>query len=76
MGRILITGLAGFIGSNLAKLIDLGQEVVGIDELNELNSAPMKLARLRSLGVSLDKNRHGYLFIHGCYLQQSTLDHF
>jgi UDP-glucose 4-epimerase len=33
--RILVTGIAGFVGSNLAKyLLDLGYKVVGIDNLS------------------------------------------
>ncbi len=35
MGRVLVTGVAGFVGSNLAKrLLDSGYEVRGIDNLS------------------------------------------
>jgi UDP-glucuronate 4-epimerase len=52
MGKVLITGAAGFIGSNLVRsFIREGRTVVGIDDLNTLNDANMKLARLGSLGV-------------------------
>jgi UDP-glucuronate 4-epimerase len=52
MNRVLITGVAGFIGCNLAKrLTSEGYTVIGIDDLNTLNDGPMKLKRLASLGV-------------------------
>ena len=36
MNRVLITGTAGFIGSNLAKgLIDKGYSVVGVDNMSQ-----------------------------------------
>ncbi len=45
--RVLITGVAGFIGSNLARrLLQRGDEVVGIDELNDYYSVQLKQDRL------------------------------
>jgi len=45
--RILITGTAGFIGSTLAlKLLSRGDEVIGIDNLNDYYDVELKLARL------------------------------
>ena len=36
MERILITGVAGFIGSNLANgLLDKGYQVVGVDNMSQ-----------------------------------------
>jgi len=47
---ILITGAAGFIGSTLAgKLISQGQEVIGIDNLNDYYSQDLKRYRLEKL---------------------------
>ena len=45
--KILITGTAGFIGSTLAlKLLERGDEVIGIDNLNDYYDVNLKLARL------------------------------
>ena len=44
---ILITGAAGFIGSALAlKLLDIGHNVVGIDNHNDYYSPNLKEARI------------------------------
>jgi len=46
--KILITGTAGFIGNNLAqKLLARGDEVIGIDNLNDYYDVSIKEARLR-----------------------------
>ncbi len=45
--KVLVTGTAGFIGNHLAiKLLELGDEVVGIDNLNDYYDVNLKLARL------------------------------
>jgi len=45
--KILITGTAGFIGNNLAKrLLARGDEVIGIDNLNDYYDVSLKKARL------------------------------
>ena len=45
--RILITGSAGFIGSQLAlRLLERGDEVIGIDNLNDYYDVALKEARL------------------------------
>ncbi len=52
--KILVTGVAGFIGMSLSeRLLARGDDVVGIDNLNDYYSVQLKqdrLARLRSLG--------------------------
>lgn len=48
--KILITGVAGFIGFHLAKrLLDEQKEVVGVDNLNPYYDVNLKLARLKQI---------------------------
>ena len=48
--RVLVTGAAGFIGSTLVKkLLDRGDQVVGIDNLNDYYDVSLKEARLGRL---------------------------
>src|SRR3989454_6319763 len=48
--KILVTGAAGFIGATLAHhLLDRGDEVVGIDNLNDYYDVRLKQARLERL---------------------------
>jgi UDP-glucuronate 4-epimerase len=57
--KILVTGAAGFIGFFTAgRLLDLGHEVVGLDNLNDYYDPALKRARLAQL-----KGRNGFHFI-------------
>ena len=48
--RILITGVAGFIGAALASdLIKRGENVVGIDNLNSYYDVNLKKNRLKNI---------------------------
>jgi len=48
--NILVTGAAGFIGFHLSRrLLDDGNDVVGIDNINDYYDVNLKLARLASL---------------------------
>ncbi len=50
--KVLVTGSAGFIGFHLAqKLLERGDEVVGIDNLNDYYDVNLKYARLENLGI-------------------------
>lgn len=50
MAKILVTGTAGFIGFHLSKrLLERGDEVVGLDNLNDYYDINLKLARLNQL---------------------------
>ena len=53
--KVLITGTAGFIGSTLAiRLLERGDEVIGIDNLNDYYDVNLKEARLERV-KSYDK---------------------
>ncbi|MCG7506288.1 NAD-dependent epimerase/dehydratase family protein [Mesorhizobium retamae] len=47
---ILVTGAAGFIGSHVChRLLDRGEEVIGVDDLNDYYDPALKQARLERL---------------------------
>jgi len=50
--KILVTGTAGFIGSHLAiRLLDRGDEVVGLDNINDYYDQNVKYGRLQRGGI-------------------------
>lgn len=50
--KILVTGTAGFIGFHLAKrLLERGDEIVGLDNINDYYDVNLKYGRLRELGI-------------------------
>ncbi len=54
--KILVTGTAGFIGFHLAKrLLERGDEVVGIDNINDYYDPKVKYGRLRQTGIEGDE---------------------
>lgn len=54
--KILVTGTAGFIGFHLAKrLLERGDEVVGVDVINDYYDVNLKYARLEESGISRDR---------------------
>jgi UDP-glucuronate 4-epimerase len=55
MAKILVTGAAGFIGFHLSKkLLERGDEVVGLDNLNDYYDVALKLGRLKQ--ITMDPN--------------------
>ncbi|MBT5890821.1 MAG: NAD-dependent epimerase/dehydratase family protein, partial [Chromatiales bacterium] len=51
--KVLVTGAAGFIGSHVSqRLLERGDEVVGIDNLNDYYDVNLKHARLARLESS------------------------
>jgi UDP-glucuronate 4-epimerase len=58
MARILVTGAAGFIGMHTAaRLLDRGDSVIGLDNLNDYYSPQLKQHRLATL-----TDRPGFTF--------------
>lgn len=50
--KILVTGSAGFIGYHLSKrLLEAGNQVVGIDSINDYYDVRLKYARLETAGI-------------------------
>ncbi len=50
--KFLITGSAGFIGSFLAlRLLERGEEVVGLDSINDYYEVAIKYGRLQKAGI-------------------------
>lgn len=55
--KILVTGAAGFIGSNLmAVLASRGDSVVGVDNLNDYYNVRLKYGRLKENGIEQPDN--------------------
>ena len=63
--KILITGVAGFIGSSVAeRLVSKGHEVTGLDNFNDHYSPKFKEENAKNLGIELhraDIRDHGVL---------------
>src|SRR6476661_7638330 len=68
--RILVTGAAGFIGFHtVARLLDRGDEVVGLDNMSPYYDVSLKEARLARL-----KGRNGFSFIKADLADREIVD--
>ena len=68
--RILVTGAAGFIGFHTAtRLLDRGDEVVGLDNLSPYYDVALKEARLARL-----KGRNGFSFIKADLAEREAVE--
>ena len=55
MRRYLVTGVAGFIGANVAAaLLRAGHEVVGVDNINDYYDPLLKHYRLRTFADRIE----------------------
>lgn len=62
MAKVLITGTAGFIGFHLAKrLLERGDEVVGLDSINDYYDIRVKHGRLAETGIDIEEVKYGKL---------------
>lgn len=69
--KILVTGTAGFIGSHLAKyLLERGDEVIGLDNINDYYDISVKYGRLERAGISVDDIEYNKL------VQSSTIPNY
>ncbi|MEC8858925.1 MAG: NAD-dependent epimerase [Pseudomonadota bacterium] len=60
--KILVTGTAGFIGFHLAqRLVARGDEVVGLDNINDYYDVNVKYGRLAHAGISREAVSYGKL---------------
>ena len=58
--KVLVTGTAGFVGSFVARrLLDRGDEVVGLDNLNDYYDVRLKHGRLAEAGVDATGAKRG-----------------
>ncbi|OGP88808.1 MAG: capsular biosynthesis protein CpsI [Deltaproteobacteria bacterium RBG_16_48_10] len=70
--RILITGAAGFIGFYLCRrLIDLGDHVIGLDNLNDYYDVHLKIDRLKQI-----EGRERFKFIRLDLADKSSVSEF
>ena len=62
MKKVLVTGMAGFIGYHLTKLlVASGYNVVGLDNINDYYDPNLKLARLTDLGFDINEIEYNKL---------------
>ena len=62
--KILVTGAAGFIGFHLCqKLITNGNELIGIDNLNNYYDINLKEDRINQLNLIASKKKNNWKFV-------------
>ena len=68
--KVLITGCAGFIGMHVAQmLLERGEQVVGIDNLNDYYDPKLKMARLQQLN-----HYKNFRFVQGDIAAHQVID--
>jgi len=70
MNKILVTGAAGFIGSHLSRrLLERGDQVVGLDNLNDYYDVHLKQDRLKQL-----TGKDGFSFVNCSLEDRETVE--
>lgn len=78
--KFLITGTAGFIGYHLTKrLLERGDEVIGIDNINDYYDVSLKFSRLNDTGINTDevkwhKKANSYTFPKYSFIRMNLED--
>jgi UDP-glucuronate 4-epimerase len=73
--KVLVTGVAGFIGFNVAKALILrGDTVVGIDNVNDYYDQSLKEDRLKHLKKLSAESNLSFKFVRGDISNQSTVN--
>lgn len=68
--KVLVTGTAGFIGSYVAlRLLERGDEVIGVDSLNDYYDVNLKKARLARFSDHLN-----YTHVHGDLADRALME--
>lgn len=79
--KILVTGAAGFIGYHIARrLLERGDDVVGLDNINDYYNVRLKYSRLAETGIEENDIRAGIPILSSKYplyrfIKQDLKDH-
>ena len=75
---IIVTGAAGFIGSNLVKRLlreTIGTKIVAIDNMNDYYDVSIKEYRINEIEkISVEKSENQWIFIKGNIADKSMID--
>lgn len=73
--RVLVTGVAGFIGYHVAaRLLRRGDSLVGVDSVNDYYDPSLKEARLGNLRATADEMGSSYEFVRGDLADHSVVE--
>lgn len=73
--KVLVTGAAGFIGFNVAKmLLERGDDVVGFDNVNDYYDPSLKEARLKVLADTAQHVQRSFIFVRANLADKAAVD--